>query len=135
MNPSLLSGAIIGFLSGLLPGSGSTIGSYLSYSFEKRISKHPERFGKGEMKGLAAVDTANNGSVGGALVPMFSLGVPGSGTTAVLLGALMMYGVSPGPQFIANEPDLFWAIVASLFISNVALIVLNLPLIPLFVKY
>lgn len=127
-------GGIIGFISGLLPGSGSTIGSYISYSFEKRISKHPERFGKGEMKGLAAVDTANNASVGGALVPMFSLGVPGSGTTAVLLGALMMYGVAPGPQFISSQPDLFWTIVASLFISNLVLIILNLPLIPLFVK-
>ncbi|GEL77094.1 tripartite tricarboxylate transporter permease [Tenuibacillus multivorans] len=132
--PPFFRGSIIGFVSGLLPGSGSTIASFLSYSTEKRLSKTPERFGKGAMQGLASVDTANNASVGGALVPMFSLGIPGSGTTAVLLGALMMYGVSPGPSFITSEADLFWTIVASAFIANVVLIILNLPLIPLFVK-
>ncbi|MFB4168280.1 tripartite tricarboxylate transporter permease [Virgibacillus sp. JSM 102003] len=132
--PPFFRGSIIGFLSGLLPGSGSTIASFLSYSTEKRLSKTPERFGKGAMQGLASVDTANNASVGGALVPMFSLGIPGSGTTAVLLGALMMYGVSPGPSFIVNEAELFWTIVASAFLANIVLIILNLPLIPLFVK-
>lgn len=132
--PPFFRGSVIGFVAGLLPGSGSTIASFISYSVEKRISKTPEKFGKGAMQGLASVDTANNASVGGALVPMFSLGIPGSGTTAVLLGALMMYGVTPGPQFMSNEVDLFWAIVASCFIANVVLIILNLPLIPLFVK-
>lgn len=132
--PPFFRGSGIGFLAGLLPGSGSTIAAFISYTTEKRLSKNPDKFGKGAMQGLASVDSANNASVGGALVPMFSLGIPGSGTTAVLLGALMMYGVSPGPSFITTESDLFWAIVASCFIANIVLIVFNLPLIPLFVK-
>lgn len=132
--PAIGRGSLIGFIAGLLPGSGSTLGSYLSYSFEKRVAKNEDEFGKGSMRGLASVDAANSSATGGAMVPMFTLGIPGSGTTAVLLGALMMYGVSPGPQFMTNEADLVWAIIASLFIANVILIVLNLPLIPLFVK-
>ncbi len=127
-------GSLIGFLAGVLPGSGSTLGSFIAYTVEKRVSKHPEQFGKGAIEGVASAETANNSATGGALVPLMTLGLPGSGTTAVLLGALMMYGVRPGPQMMSEQPTLMWAIIASLYISNIVLLVLNLPLIRFFVK-
>jgi putative tricarboxylic transport membrane protein len=127
-------GSIIGFLAGVVPGSGSTLGSFIAYTVEKRLSKHPERFGKGAIEGIASAETANNSATGGALVPLVTLGLPGSGTTAVLLGALMMYGVRPGPQMMTEQSGLMWAIIASLYISNIMLLILNLPLIRLFVK-
>ncbi|WP_246041635.1 tripartite tricarboxylate transporter permease [Robertmurraya kyonggiensis] len=127
-------GSIIGFLSGLLPGSGSTLGSFIAYSVEKRFSKKPETFGKGALEGVASAETANNSATGGALVPLLTLGIPGSGTTAVLLGALMMYGIQPGPQLMTEQPVLVWAVIASLYISNIVLLILNLPMIRFFVK-
>lgn len=127
-------GSVIGFLAGLLPGSGSTLGSFISYSVEKRLSKRPEEFGKGAIEGVASAETANNSSTGGALVPLLTLGIPGSGTTAVLLGALMMYGIRPGPQLMTEQSALVWAVIASLYISNIVLLILNLPLIRFFVK-
>jgi putative tricarboxylic transport membrane protein len=131
--PTLRS-SIIGFLIGVLPGSGTTMASFISYMVEKRISKHPEKFGKGAMEGVAAAETANNASTGGTMVPMLTLGIPGSGATAVLLAYLIMYGIEPGPQFFSQHAPLAWALIASLYVSNIILLVLNLPLIPLFVK-
>lgn len=127
-------GSLVGFIAGVLPGSGSTLGSIMSYVLEKRISKHPEKFGNGAIEGVAATETANNAATGGALIPMLTLGVPGSGTTAVLMGALMMYGIRPGPMLFTTQADLVWTVIASLYISNIILLVLNLPLVGLFVK-
>lgn len=130
----VLRGSIAGFFAGVLPGSGTTLGSFLSYSMEKRLSKTPERFGNGAVEGVAAPEAGNNAAVGGSMVPMLTLGIPGSGTTAVLLAFLVSYGLQPGPGFFTENPDLAWSIIASLYISALVLVVLNLPLIPLFVR-
>lgn len=125
-------GTIIGFLVGILPGAGATIASFLAYAAEKRMSKHPERFGTGVIEGVAAPEAANNAASTGALVPLMALGIPGSGTTAVMLGALTMYGMQPGPLMMSSHPDVFWGLVASMYIGNVMLLILNLPLAPAF---
>lgn len=130
----VLRGSVVGFVAGVLPGAGTTLGSYMAYAIEKRKSKTPERFGKGAIEGVAAAETANNAATAGSLVPMLALGIPGSGTTAVLLAYMVMYGIQPGPGFFVAHGDLAWAIIASLFISNLLLVVLNLPLIPLFCR-
>jgi putative tricarboxylic transport membrane protein len=127
-------GSIIGFFIGVLPGAGSTIASFISYGLEKAVSRHPERFGKGAVEGVAAPEGANNAETGGALIPMLTLGLPGSSTTAVLLAALVLWGFKPGPLFIPENPTLFWGLVASMYIGNVMLLVLNLPLVPLFAQ-
>ena len=126
--------SLLGFFVGVLPGAGATVASFLGYSMEKRIAKDPETFGKGNIKGLAAPETANNAACTGSFVPLLILGVPGSGTTAVLLGALLVMGVSPGPMMLEQRPDVFWGVVASMYIGNIMLLVLNLPLIPLIAK-
>src|SRR5512134_3179549 len=127
-------GSILGFLIGVLPGAGSTIASFISYGVEKAVSRRPERFGKGAVEGVAAPEAANNSETGGALVPMLTLGIPGSSTTAILLAALVLWGFKPGPLFINDNPALFWGLVASMYIGNVMLLVLNLPLVPLFAQ-
>jgi putative tricarboxylic transport membrane protein len=127
-------GSIVGFLIGCLPGGGSTIASFISYGIEKAVSKRPEQFGKGVVEGVAAPEGANNSETGGALVPLLTLGIPGSGTTAILLAALVLWGFKPGPLFISENPSLFWSLVASMYIGNVMLLVLNLPLVPLFAQ-
>jgi putative tricarboxylic transport membrane protein len=127
-------GGIIGFLVGVLPGAGGTIATILSYATEQRISKHPEKFGTGAVEGVAGPEAANNGSTCGAFVPLLTLGVPGSGTTAVLLGAFIMYGIQPGPLLFQNRPDLVWGLINSMYIGNLMLLVLNLPLIPVFAR-
>lgn len=127
-------GGLVGFLLGILPGVGASTASFITYGVEKQISRHPEEFGKGAIEGVAAPESANNGAATGALVPLLTLGLPGSGTTAVMLGALMMFGIQPGPLLIPNHPDLFWGLVASMYIGNVMLLVLNLPLVPLFAR-
>jgi putative tricarboxylic transport membrane protein len=132
--PAILRSSGIGFLAGLLPGSGSSLAGVLSYAVEQRRSKEPERFGKGAIEGVAAPETANNAATGGALIPMLTLGIPGSGTTAVLLVVFTMYGIDPGPRLMTDNADVVWALIASLYISNVLLLLLNLPLIPLFVR-
>ena len=126
-------GSLTGFLTGLL-AAGSVLGSFLAYSFEKRLSKHPETFGKGALEGMTACESANNASTGGALIPLLTLGIPHSGTTAVLLTVLMMYGLKPGPQMMIDQAPLMWTVIASLYIANVILIVLNLPAVGLFIK-
>jgi putative tricarboxylic transport membrane protein len=127
-------GSIIGFFIGVLPGAGSTIASFLSYGVEKAVSKHPERFGSGAIEGVAAPEGANNSETGGALVPLLTLGIPGSGTTAILLAALVLWGFKPGPLFIEESPALFWGLVASMYIGNVMLLILNLPLVSVFAQ-
>ncbi len=131
---AFLNGSIVGFIIGILPGAGSTIASFISYGLEKAVSKHPEKFGSGVPEGVAAPEGANNAETGGALVPMLTLGIPGSGTTAILLAAFVLWGLKPGPLLIQDNPQLFWGLVASMYLGNVILLILNIPLIPLFAQ-
>ncbi|MGH3326357.1 MAG: tripartite tricarboxylate transporter permease [Streptomycetales bacterium] len=125
-------GSIVGFLIGALPGAGSTVASFVSYTIAKRFSRHPERFGRGAIEGVAAPEAANNAATAGAFVPLLTLGIPGSATTAIMLGALFLYGLQPGPLFFNENPDVVWPIIASMYIGNVLLVMLNLPLVPIF---
>ena len=131
---AFVNGSVIGFLVGVLPGAGSTIASFLSYGVEKAVSRRRDQFGTGVPEGVAAPEGANNSETGGALVPLLTLGIPGSGTTAILLAALVLWGFKPGPLFIPENPALFWGLVASMYIGNVMLLVLNLPLVPVFAQ-
>ena len=131
---AFVNGSVVGFLIGVLPGAGSTIASFMSYGIEKAVSKHPEEFGHGAIEGVAAPEGANNAETGGALVPLLTLGIPGSGTTAILLAALILWGFKPGPLFIQESPQLFWGLVASMYIGNVLLLILNLPLVAVFAQ-
>src|SRR5262245_32367386 len=131
---AFVNGSVLGFLIGVLPGAGSTIASFISYGVEKAVSRRREEFGKGVVEGVAAPEGPNNSETGGALVPLLTLGIPGSGTTAVLLAALVLWGFKPGPLFISENQALFWGLVASMYIGNVMLLVLNLPLVPLFAQ-
>ena len=125
-------GTVIGFVVGLLPGSGAAVAAFLAYIVERRFSKHPERFGEGALDGVAASESANNSAVTGGLAPMLALGIPSSAGTAVLLAALILQGIRPGPMLMTEQPVLVWSLIASMFIGNVILLVLNLPLAPLF---
>lgn len=127
--PPILRGTPLGFIVGVLPGLGGTISTLLSYSIEKQISKHPEEFGKGAMVGVAGPEAANNGSSAGAMIPLLTMGIPGSGTTAVMLGALMMLGVKPGPTLFSQHPEIAWGVIASMIIGNLILLAINLPLV------
>jgi putative tricarboxylic transport membrane protein len=131
---AFVNGSVVGFLIGILPGAGSTIASFISYGIEKGFSRHPEEFGQGAIEGVAAPEGANNAETGGALVPLLTLGIPGSGTTAILLAALVLWGFKPGPLFIQDSPQLFWGLVASMYIGNVLLLILNLPLVAVFAQ-
>lgn len=130
----MIRSSLQGFLVGVLPGAGATIASFLAYTSEQRLVDREGTFGKGDIRGVAAPEAANNASVSGALIPLLTLGVPGSGTTAVMLGALLALNLSPGPLFISRNPDVFWGLIASMYIGNVMLLVLNLPLVGLFVR-
>ncbi len=127
-------GTFLGFFMGIIPGSGSIIPTFVSYAIEKRISKHPERFGTGEIEGVASPEACNNAAISGTFVPMMSMGIPANAMTTILLAALMIYGLQPGPLLIKTSPNLFWGVIASMYIGNVMLLVLNLPLIPLWVR-
>ena len=127
-------GGVIGFIIGVLPGAGGTIASIISYTTEKRLSKHPEEFGNGAIEGVAGPEAANNAATSGNLVPLLTLGVPGCGVTAVLLGAFIMYGIQPGPLLLQERPDLVWGLINSMYVGNVMLLILNLPLIGMFVR-
>jgi putative tricarboxylic transport membrane protein len=127
-------GTVIGFVVGVMPGAGAGIASFLSYSVETQISKHPERFGRGEIRGVAAPESANNAASAGAMVPMLTLGIPGSGTTAILLLALTALNVHPGPMMFSQNPEIVWGLIAALYIGNVILLILNLPLVGIFVR-
>jgi len=130
----ILRGTVLGFFLGILPGGGALLSSFTSYAVEKRLSKHPERFGKGAIEGVAGPESANNSATGGAYIPLLTLGIPPNVVMAVLLGALLIHGVTPGPQFIQKNPEIFWSVVASMYLGNVMLLLLNLPLIGLWVK-
>ena len=125
-----------GFFIGVLPGAGATIASFLGYAVERNIAskEEQEEFGKGAIKGLAAPETANNAACTGSFVPLLTLGIPGSGTTAILLGALIALNVTPGPRLMIDQPQVFWAVIMSMFIGNLILLILNLPLIPYIAK-
>ncbi|HET7678639.1 MAG TPA: tripartite tricarboxylate transporter permease [Xanthobacteraceae bacterium] len=131
---AFLNGSVVGFLIGVLPGAGGTIASFISYGLEKAVSRHPEKFGTGVPEGVAAPEGANNADTGGALVPLLTLGIPGGSSTAILLAALIIWGIRPGPLMMQESPDVFWGLVASMYIGNVMLLVLNLPLVPLFAQ-
>jgi len=117
-----------------LPGAGGTIASILSYVWEKRLSKNPEKFGTGAVEGVAGPEAANNADTAGAMVPLLTLGIPGGGATAVMLGAFIMYGIQPGPLLFQNRPDLVWGLIDSMYIGNIMLLILNIPLIGIFVR-
>ncbi|PVZ85547.1 tripartite tricarboxylate transporter TctA [Serratia sp. S1B] len=133
IGPTLRS-SVIGFFVGILPGAGATIASALTYMTEKRISGNSESFGKGDIRGVAAPEAANNASACGSFIPMLTLGVPGSGTTAVMLGALTLYNITPGPAMFTEQPDIVWGLIAALLIANVMLLIMNIPLIGLFTR-
>ena len=132
--PAWIRGSVIGFFTGILPGAGATVASFLAYDAERRFSKAPEEFGDGAIEGVAGPEAANNASAGGSLVPLLALGIPGSGTTAVMLAAFQMYGLQPGPLLFAQDSVLVWGLIASLYLSNGLLLVLNLPLIKVWVR-
>jgi len=128
---AILRGGIIGLIVGIMPGAGASVASMLAYVTERRFSRRPERFGKGAIDGVAAAEAANNASAHGATIPMLALGIPGSASTAVLLAALVLHGVRPGPMLMQQEAVLVWGLIASMFVGNVFLLVINLPLAPL----
>jgi putative tricarboxylic transport membrane protein len=128
---AIAQGSVLGFFIGTLPGAGATIASFMSYIVAKRFSKRPERFGHGAVEGVAAPEAANNSETGGAMIPLLTLGIPGSGSTAVMLGILILYGLQPGPLLFTESPDVVWPVIASMYIGNVALLILNLPLVPM----
>lgn len=127
-------GSVLGFLIGLLPGGGATLASFVSYALEKRLSSTPERFGNGAIEGVAGPEAANNAGAAGSFIPLLTLGLPGNPVTAILLGALVLYGVTPGPLMIQSKPEIFWGVVASMYVGNVMLLVLNLPLVGVWVQ-
>lgn len=131
---STLRASVIGFLVGVLPGAGASIASAVTYMTEKRLLDRDGTFGNGDLRGLAAPEAANNAAAGGALVPMLTLGVPGSGITAILLGALTLYDITPGPLLFTQHSDLVWSLIASMLVANVMLLVMNLPLVGIFVR-
>lgn len=131
---STVRSSIIGFFVGVLPGAGATIASAITYMTEKRIYGRDGTFGEGDIRGVAAPEAANNASATGSFVPMLTLGVPGSGTTAVMMGALTLYNITPGPMLFTQQPDIVWGLIASLFIGNVMLLVLNIPLVNVFAR-
>ncbi len=131
---AIVRGSLVGFFLGILPGGGAVIASFLSYALEKRLSRHPERFGRGAIEGVAAPESANNAATGGAFIPLMTLGVPPNVIMALLLGAFMVHGVQPGPLLMKQNPGLFWGVIASMYIGNLMLLVLNLPLIGIWVQ-
>ena len=134
--PSILRSSLLGFFVGVLPGAGATLGSFMSYGMERNLAppKEQEKFGKGSLRGLAAPETGNNAASSGSFVPLLTLGIPGSGTTAVMLGALIAYGIEPGPRMFVERPEVFWGVIMSMYLGNIFLLILNLPLIPYFAR-
>ncbi|MGK7376598.1 tripartite tricarboxylate transporter permease [Planococcus sp. 1R117A] len=130
----ILRGSFLGFFIGVLPGAGATLASFFSYIGEKKFSKNPEQFGKGAIAGVAGPESANNAASGGAMIPLLTLGIPGSGTTAILMGALIMYNIQPGPLLFEDHPEVAWGLIASMFVGNLMLLILNMPLVKVFAK-
>jgi len=127
-------GSLIGFLIGVLPGGGATISSFLTYALEKRLSRHPERFGHGAIEGVAAPEAANNAAATSSFIPLLTLGIPGNASIALIFAALLIHGIRPGPLLVTEQPQVFWGLIASMYLGNAVLLVLNLPLIRLWVK-
>ncbi|MGN5087167.1 tripartite tricarboxylate transporter permease [Aeromonas hydrophila] len=134
--PPIARSSVMGFLIGVLPGAGATIASFMAYGAERNFAskRRQEEFGKGSLTGIAAPEAANNAASSGAFVPLLTLGIPGSGTTALMLGALIAYGIQPGPRLFMEHPDVFWSVIISMYLGNVVLLILNLPLIPYLAK-
>src|SRR5690606_1963490 len=130
----MIRGSVVGFFVGVLPGAGGTIAAFLSYGVEEKAAGGTGRFGEGDERGLAGPEAANNAATTGAMIPLLTLGIPGSGTTAVLLGALLGLGLTPGPLLIDRNPEVFWGLAASMYVGNVFLLMLNLPLVGVFVR-
>ena len=126
--------SVVGFIVGVLPGAGATIASAITYSMEKRLTDKEGTFGKGDIRGVAAPEAANNASANGSFVPMLTLGVPGSSTTAVMMGALSLYNITPGPALFEQQPTLVWGLIASLFLANLILLFINIPMVGVFTK-
>jgi len=131
---AIVRGTVLGFAVGILPGAGPTISTFLAYTLEKKVSKRPEEFGHGAIEGVAAPESANNAAATGAMVPMLTLGIPGSATTAIMLGGLMMWGLRPGPLLFEKNPQFVWGLIASQYMANVMLLILSTACIPLFVR-
>ena len=129
-----LRSGVVGFVLGVLPGAGATLASAVAYMSEKRLATRDNRFGNGDLRGLAAPETANSAAACGSMVPMLTLGVPGSGTTAVMLGALTLYNITPGPMLFQSQPDIVWGLIASLFVANVMLLIMNIPMVRVFTR-
>lgn len=132
--PPMFRGGVVGFLVGLLPGPAATISSFASYALEKRLSKNPAEFGKGAIEGVAGPESANNSAVSATMIPLLSLGLPFCGATAILLSGFMIHGITPGPALITEQPGMFWGLIASMYIGNILLLIINLPLIGIFVQ-
>jgi putative tricarboxylic transport membrane protein len=132
--PAILRGTALGSVLGILPGGGALLSSFGAYSLEKKLSRHPERFGKGAIEGVAAPESANNAGAQTSFIPMLTLGIPSNAVMALMVGALMIQGIAPGPQVMSEKPELFWGLIASMWIGNLMLVVLNLPLIGMWVK-
>jgi len=130
---AIIRGTFLGFFLGIIPGGGAIVASFASYAIEKKVSKHPEEFGKGAIAGVAGPESANNSAAGGSFIPLLTLGIPPNAVMAILLGALMIHGLQPGPLLMTRAPDIFWGTIVSMYIGNGMLLVLNLPLIPLWV--
>jgi putative tricarboxylic transport membrane protein len=131
---ALLRGTVVGFFLGILPGGGPVLASFLSYGIEKRMSKEPEKFGKGAIEGVAGPESANNSAASSSFIPLLTLGIPPTASLSVLFGAFLIHGITPGPFLIKDHPDVFWGVLSSMYVGNVMLLILNLPLIPLWIQ-
>ena len=127
-------GTLLGSILGVLPGGGAALASFSAYTLEKKVSRHPERFGKGAVEGVAGPEAANNAAAQTSFIPMLTLGIPSNGTMALMMGAMMIHNIQPGPQVITQQPVLFWGLITSMFVGNVMLVLLNLPLVGMWVK-
>src|SRR5678816_1120446 len=134
MTPAILRGTVIGSALGLLPGSGSILGSFAAYSIEKKVSKHRAEFGKGAIEGVAAPESANNAGAQTSFIPLLTLGIPSNPVSALMVGAIIIHGIQPGPSVINEQPALFWGMIVSMWIGNLFLVVLNYPLIGMWVR-
>src|SRR5690606_13778749 len=132
--PSTVRGAFLGLILGMLPGGGAMLSSFAAYALEKRISRKPERFGNGAVEGLAAPEAANNAGAQTSFIPLLTLGIPSNAVIALMAGALMIQGIQPGPQVMRNNPDLFWGLIASMLVGNMFLVIINIPLIGIWVR-
>jgi putative tricarboxylic transport membrane protein len=131
--PAIGRGTVIGSIIGILPGAGAVIASFAAYTFEKRVSKHPEKFGRGAIEGVAGPESANNAAAQTSFIPLLTLGIPPNAVMALMVGAMTIHGIVPGPQVMTKQPDLFWGMIASMWVGNLMLVVINLPLVGLWV--